>query len=45
MSFKPKEGRGEPRKDEVIRKGHLLDSLDLNIGYESIQKLKEGWGF
>ncbi len=23
----------------------MIDSLDLNIGYESIQKLKDGWGF
>jgi hypothetical protein len=27
-----------------MTKGDLLDSLDLNIGYESIQKLNNNWG-
>lgn len=30
---------------KLMEKGDLLDSLDLNIGYESIQKLKDNWGF
>ena len=29
----------------LFDRGDLIDSLDLNIGYESIQKLKVGWGF
>lgn len=28
----------------LFERGDLIDSLDLNIGYESIQKLKLGWG-
>jgi hypothetical protein len=28
---------------KLLEKGDLIDSLDLNIGYESIQKLKENW--
>ena len=43
----------EPKKDQspamrrvrpLFDRGDLIDSLDLNVGYESIQKLKEGWG-
>jgi hypothetical protein len=30
---------------KLLERGDLIDSLDLNIGYESIQKLKDGWGF
>ena len=43
--FKPKESKGSPEKAKrLINKGDLIDSLDLNIGYESIQKLKDNWG-
>ena len=27
----------------LLDRGDLIDSLDLNIGYESIQKLKDNW--
>lgn len=28
----------------MINRGDLIDSLDLNIGYETMQKLKDNWG-
>ena len=43
--FKPinKQQSPEPVR-KLISRGDLIDSLDLNVGYESIQKLKENWG-
>lgn len=39
------EYEGKPKEKGLFEKGDLIESLDLNIGYESIQKLKDGWGF
>jgi hypothetical protein len=45
MNMKPKHSMGSPEKvKRLINRGDLIDSLDLNIGYESIQKLKDNWG-
>lgn len=30
---------------KLIERGDMIDSLDLNIGYDSFQKLNDGWGF
>ena len=45
MNFKPKESEISPQLPDrkLISRGDLIDSLDLNIGYESIQKLKDNW--
>ncbi|CDW76678.1 UNKNOWN [Stylonychia lemnae] len=45
----PRQIEQSPSIENKVRglfdRGDLIDSLDLNIGYESIQKLKDGWGF
>ena len=42
-AFKPKQDSPEQVK-KLMERGDMIDSLDLNIGYESIQKLQENWG-
>lgn len=44
MNFKSNKQESPEPVRRLIERGDLIDSLDLNVGYESIQKLKENWG-
>jgi hypothetical protein len=46
FNFKPNNHKVESPEPvrRLIERGDMIDSLDLNVGYESIQKLKENWG-
>ncbi len=39
----PVEGKKDKKKGGLLDRGEYLESLDLNIGFESIQKLQDEW--